>query len=666
MIDPDDPKWTAYVLDELAAAERAECEHLLQVDPDARAHVASLREAIGMIESELHTQPAPAALDDLQRRRIHNAATESTTPPKKRRRWLAVGGSMAASLAVVVTAGVVLRSSDSADAVHRAEVEGSYAAKSQVRAIEGLERELHEQAGQALRSDLKSKGRMPVTATPVVTGAQPGPGLYFRADGQLAEADNRHTTEAYDRIDDNPFHKTTQEPRSTFSVDVDTASYSNVRRFLEGGSRPPKDAVRIEEMINYFRYEYPRPTGTDPFSISTEVGPSPWNDKHQLVKIGLQAPPIDSAQVAARNLVFLIDTSGSMSSPNKLPLVKQSLAMLVESLREQDQISIVAYAGAAGLVLPPTSGHDKEAIRQALTRLEAGGSTNGGEGIQLAYRVAAQHLKKGGINRVILCSDGDYNVGITNEGDLTRLIERERERGIFLTVLGYGRGNFKDATMEKLADRGNGNYAYIDSAFEAKKVLVTEAGATLVTVAKDVKLQVEFNPSTVAGFRLIGYENRVLAHRDFNDDKKDAGDIGAGHSVTAIYEIVPAGVEVPSPKVDDLKYQTPTAPSANANELMTIKLRYKAPADSQSKLLSRVVDREQIRKDLQSTSIDYKWTAAIAGFGMLLRDSPHRGNLTWQQVQGLAMAGKGVDAEGYRAQAIGLINKAAKLAPTTP
>jgi Ca-activated chloride channel family protein len=474
----------------------------------------------------------------------------------------------------------------------------------------------------------------------------------------VMEQDPVMNTEAYARIDDNPFFRTQTAPLSTFSVDVDTASYANLRRFLRDGKLPPKDAVRIEEMINYFRYDYPAPDKGDPFSITTEIGPSPWNTKYQLVRIGLKAPAIDDAQVPARNLVFLLDVSGSMMPANKLPLLKQAMGLLVETLRPEDRVSIVTYAGHTGVVLSPTSGKDKDAIRMAITQLESNGSTNGAAGIQLAYDQATKAFLKKGINRVILCTDGDFNVGITNEGDLTRLIEQERERGVFLTVLGFGMGNLKDATMEKLADRGNGNYAYIDSLAEARKVLVKEAGATLVTVAKDVKLQIEFNPATVAGYRLIGYENRVLKNEDFNNDKKDAGDIGAGHNVTALYEVVPSGVEVPGGKVDDLKYQHKQGASAAAasGELLTVKIRYKAPDANTSKLLSRPV--KGAPPELAKTSADFRWAAAISAFGMMLRESPNRGNLTWAQVKALAEGAVGSDAEGYRKEALKMIDAA--------
>lgn len=484
-----------------------------------------------------------------------------------------------------------------------------------------------------------------------------------RVQGQpmVLEQDPALNTEAYSRIDENPFQATAQHPLSTFSADVDTASYANTRRFLKDNTLPPKDAVRIEELVNYFHYDLPPAPKDQPFSITTEVGASPWNTKYQVVRIGLQAPKIDDAKVPPRNLTFLIDVSGSMFDQRKLPLLKRALMLLVETMRPEDKVAMVVYAGNSGVVLPPTSGREKSAIRNALSALEAGGSTNGAAGIQLAYDTAQKSFVKGGINRVILCTDGDFNVGTTSEGDLTRLIEKKREQGVFLTVLGFGMGNLKDSTMEKLADRGNGNYAYIDSIEEARKVLVKEAGATLVTVAKDVKLQVEFNPALVAGYRLVGYENRMLRDEDFNDDKKDAGDIGAGHAVTALYELIPAGVEVPGAKVDGLKYQkTSTAPAGQANsELMTVKIRYKQPDGKTSKLLSQPVN--QAHTELAQTTVDFRWAVAVAGFGMMLRESANRGNLSWQQVLSLAEGAQGPDTEGYRKELVQLVKIAAKL-----
>jgi Ca-activated chloride channel family protein len=644
----EDPRWTAYVLGEVTDAEREELERVLEDSAEARAYVASIREAVDAIQHELTVQ-APKPLDELQRRRIRQAASARRS---RRRWWLAA--SVTAAAASVSMAVFIARAHKDA---------GSSAPAAALAPVPVSARGLL-----ALQDQPTS-----VTSAVGVTAAADqvtGTTRALAVNADFAGLDDRHArmpshdTEAYSRIDDNPFVHTQRDPLSTFSIDVDSASYANVRRFIAGGALPPKDAVRIEEMINYFKYEYPPPGNGDPFSVTTEVGPAPWDARHQLVRIGLQTPPIDEAQVPARNLVFLIDTSGSMQAFNKLPLVVQSLGMLVDTLRPEDRVAIAVYAGSAGLVLDSTS--NKDAIRGALVQLEAGGSTNGGEGIQLAYDVAARHLIRGGINRVILCSDGDMNVGITSEGDLTRLIESERERGVFLTVLGFGMGNLKDATMEKLADRGNGNYAYIDSLLEARKVLVKEAGATLVTVAKDVKLQVELNPATVAGYRLIGYENRLLNAQDFNDDRKDAGDVGAGHAVTAIYEIIPAGVEVPSSRVDALKYQPSVPSAATAGELLTIKVRYKEPDGTTSKLLSRTVTTSSARAALASTSNDYRWAAAIAGFGMMLRESPYRGNLSWQQVFALAEGAVGRDVEGYRRQALAMIALAGRLRPTGP
>jgi Ca-activated chloride channel homolog len=470
-------------------------------------------------------------------------------------------------------------------------------------------------------------------------------------------------TESYDRIDDNPFRRAAQDPLSTFSIDVDTASYANVRRFLNSGSMPPADAVRIEEMINYFRFDYPRPANGVPFAATTELTACPWNPAHRLALIGLQAQAVDLDEVPARNLVFLLDVSGSMAPPDKLPLVRTAMRMLVDTLTARDRIAIVVYAGASGIVLPSTSGAHKERIHEAIGRLEAGGSTNGGQGITLAYQVAQEQFVKGGINRVILATDGDFNVGVTNQGDLTRLIEAKRASGIFLSVLGVGTGNVKDSTMEKLADRGNGNYAYLDSLHEARKVLVNEGGATLVTVAKDVKIQVEFNPANVAAYRLIGYENRMLMNQDFNDDRKDAGEIGAGHTVTALYEIVPAGAEVNVPGVDPLKYQRPAPPATRVagDELMTLKLRYKAADAAVSKLIALPVKNQS-----REMSGNIGFAAAVAEFGMLLRQSEHRGASSYASASALAKRFRGPDPDGYRAEFVRLVELAEAVARQKP
>jgi Ca-activated chloride channel family protein len=465
-----------------------------------------------------------------------------------------------------------------------------------------------------------------------------------------------HNTEEYDRIQENVFHAASRTPLSTFSVDVDRASYSNVRRFIRDGGAPPRDAVRIEEMVNYFSYAYPDPTGEHPFAVVTEVGAAPWNPRHQLVRIGLQGRRMPRAELPPSNLVFLIDVSGSMDQPNKLPLVQQSLRLLVNELSPDDRVAIVVYAGAAGLVLESTPGSRKDEIIDAIDRLRAGGSTAGAQGIRLAYEVARRNHVAGGNNRVILATDGDFNVGVSSQGELVQLIEEKRGQGTFLTVLGFGTGNLADARMEQLADHGNGNYAYVDDLMEGRKVLVTEMGGTLFTIAKDVKLQVEFNPSRVYAYRLIGYENRLLAAEDFNDDRKDAGEIGAGHSVTALYEVVPVGAdsEVQVGTVDSLRYQRTDAEPVGAfgGEMMNVKVRYKAPDGEQSRLLSHAV---QVPARGGATSDDFRFAAAVAAFGMVLRESEHRGRATVEQVLTLARGARGGDAEGYRAEFIRMV-----------
>jgi Ca-activated chloride channel family protein len=469
-------------------------------------------------------------------------------------------------------------------------------------------------------------------------------------------------TEAYAHVAEQGFVRVLDSPLSTFSVDVDTASYSNVRRMLREGRLPPPDAVRIEEMINYFRYDYPAPRGADPVAVHTEIAAAPWARSHRLVQIGLRARELPRDTEAPRNLVFLVDVSGSMQSPDKLALLKQGLALLARDLEAKDRIAIVVYAGASGLALPSTRGSERATILATLGSLEAGGSTNGADGIQLAYRVARQHFIRGGINRVILATDGDFNVGVTSHGELTRLIERERKSGVFLTVLGFGTGNLKDSTMEALADHGNGNYAYVDSLDEAHKVLVREAGATLVTVAKDVKLQIEWNPRRVASYRLIGYENRRLADRDFNDDAKDAGEMGAGHTVTALYDVVLAGDAGGRPEVDELRYQAQRAPSvpAGSDELLTVKLRYKAPDSELSEVLTHPV-RDVALAAASALPRELSLAAAVAGFGMLLRGSEHKGSLTLAQARELALHAIEARPSKERGELIELMDQARRL-----
>lgn len=457
-------------------------------------------------------------------------------------------------------------------------------------------------------------------------------------------------TEEYKTIYDNNFQNSLDTPLSTFSIDVDTASYSNLRRFINAGKLPPADAVRTEEMINYFTYDYPQPRGEQPFSVTTEMGNCPWQSQHKLVMIGLQGKNVPVAELPPSNLVFLIDVSGSMNGENRLPLLKTTFKMLVKQLREQDKVSIVVYAGQAGVVLEPTAGSEKAKITAAIDKLTAGGSTAGGEGIQLAYKIAKEHFMKDGNNRVILATDGDFNVGVSSEGELTKLIEERRNDGISLSVLGFGMGNTKDNKMELLADKGNGNYAYIDNALEAKKSMVSQFAGTLYTIAKDVKLQVEFNPAQVKSYRLIGYENRVLDKADFNNDKKDAGDMGAGHSVTALYEIVPVGAPEVGGKVDPLAYQqSKLVPS---EELLQVKIRYKKPNEDTSKLFTTSIKET----DLQNVSSEnYRFAAAVAEYAMLLRKSEFKGQASYQQVLELARDAKGQDTEGYRAEFIKLV-----------
>ena len=461
--------------------------------------------------------------------------------------------------------------------------------------------------------------------------------------------------EQYDAIDENPFVAVSADPLSTFSIDVDRASYSNVRRFItQNGQLPPRDAVRIEELVNYFPYTYAEPEGDDPVAINAEVGPAPWKTQHRLVRIGLQARRLHLENLPSSNFVFLLDVSGSMMPENKLPLVRAAMRMLVNELRPKDHVAIVVYAGSAGLVLPSTAGDQKETILAAIDRLEAGGSTAGGAGIRRAYDEAVAHFIRGGNNRVILATDGDFNVGVSSDAEMVRLIEEKRQTGVFLTVLGVGEGNLQAAKMEKLADHGNGNYAYLDNILEARKVLVHELGGTLYTVAKDVKIQVEWNPARVRAYRLIGYENRMLRNEDFTDDKKDAGEVGSGHSVTALYEIIPMGAEsdetvrVP----DSLRYQqrSTTPSSVGGPELLFVKVRYKTPDGDRSRLLSKPV----LANAGRSPSVDFQFQTAVAEFGLLLRNSDHRGKATLDHVITTAREALGTDPEGYRAEFVRL------------
>jgi Ca-activated chloride channel homolog len=502
--------------------------------------------------------------------------------------------------------------------------------------------------GYGTRKEMDSKSV--AMAAPSATGY--GSGRSFQ------RFNGNFNTEGYASVNENGYKNVINNPLSTFSIDVDNASYSNIRRFINMGELPPADAVRIEEMINYFKYDYPEPDSKHPFSVYTELSVCPWNNKHQLLHVGLKGKSIDKSSLPPSNLVFLIDVSGSMSDPNKLPLLKSAFSLLVNELRPRDRVAIVVYAGAAGLVLESTPGNRKETILAAIDNLEAGGSTAGGAGLKLAYAEAERSFIEGGNNRIILATDGDFNVGESSNGGMERLVEEKRELGIFITVLGFGMGNMKDDKMEIIADKGNGNYSYIDNLQEARKVLVREFGGTLFTIAKDVKFQIEFNPVKVESYRLIGYENRLLNDEDFNNDKKDAGEMGSGHNVTALYELVPTGSGETIPSVDPLKYQVPKSDKLRLNDLsgeyLTIKLRYKKPDGNTSMLLEQPV-RGYIN-EIEDASDNLRFAAAVSEFGMILRNSEFKGNATLESAARLAKSARGNDEDGYRSEMIRLIN----------
>jgi len=466
--------------------------------------------------------------------------------------------------------------------------------------------------------------------------------------------------EQYEFYKDNPFKSVQKEPLSTLSIDVDRASYSNIRRFLQSGNTPPVDAVRVEEMINYFNYDYPQPKKTQerPFATHIELGPCAWNADHQILQVGIQGRDIDKKDIPPSNFVFLIDVSGSMNSPNKLPLLKSAYKLLVNQLRDEDQVTIVVYAGAAGTVLEPTKGTEKEKIVDAIENLRAGGSTAGAQGILLAYDLAKKHFLEEGNNRVILATDGDFNVGVSNDDELVRLIEKKRDEGIFLSIMAFGQGNYQDAKMQKLANHGNGNHNYIDNMSEAKKVLMEEFGSTLFTIAKDVKIQIEFNPNVVGSYRLVGYENRVLAAEDFNDDKKDAGEMGAGHSVTVLYELIPPGKDSKYTKeIDDLKYQDQKEKvTGNSSDLATIKYRYKKPDANRSTKSEEVISNNETKEF--KLSDEFLWANAVAEFGMLLRKSDYQENASYEHVIEVAEKVFAEKPDTYKGEFIELVKLA--------
>jgi Ca-activated chloride channel homolog len=696
----DDPKLTAFALDELDEPEKSTIAREIAQSPEAQRVVDETRELARALKSEFAAELNQKAKPPLSLSDIRDDP------------WFwGIGRplAIAAVLAIAaIIAGIAIsplgKKSEVAYSPVNLPAEKSADVKAEVTPEFHEELEATAPATSAIaknesaavdayrRDETKSLALPPAAPMPPVSIAQSGiaagraksaiggfaraakmaPAQDFGSNryGDIRQPSGEFNTAAYDHIFENPFLEAKSNPLSTFSIDVDTASYSNIRRFVNEGSLPPKDAVRVEEMINYFTYNYAQPTDGKPFAVHVDLASCPWEESHRLVRIGLKGKEIAADKRGPSNLVFLLDVSGSMTPPERLPLVKQAMRLLVEKLTENDRVAIVVYAGASGLALPSTPGNEKEKILTALESLEPGGSTNGAEGIQLAYKTAQDNFIKGGVNRVILSTDGDFNVGVTNQGDLIRLIEDKAKSGVFLSVLGVGTDNLKDSTMQKLADKGNGNYAYLDSLDEARKVLVQQMNGTLVTIAKDVKIQVEFNPEKVASYRLIGYEKRMLRKEDFNNDKIDAGEIGAGHTVTALYEVVPVGGKVnPAasvPPVDPLKYQANNSKKTSqsdvataSSEMLTVKLRYKKPDGDKSELIEKpVIDSNAA---FASTSPDFKFAAAVAEFGMLLRDSEHKGNGTFGSILEWAQEGKGSDANGYRAGFIELVRKAQAL-----
>ena len=695
--DPNDPRLTAYVLNELPDADRTEVEALLASNPEAAAFVEELRATTGLLAASLANEP-DLTLDPARRATIRTAAE---THPAGRIvafpwwRTLAGFGAAAAALVLAVVGLHLQRVKESRSSaselqivtgiVHeqptdaaRGAVPASVAIKDDrlvatppeatfdVAALEKMAEPPKEELARDNAFTMSAPAPAAAPASPVLASTRAvglaakgiiGSGFAERRRQERESAIISPSQDDFDVIRENGFQRVGDHPLSTFSIDVDTASYAVVRKLLNDGFRPPRDAVRIEELINYFTYDYPPPVDGRPFAAHLEAMPAPWNPQHSLVRIGIKGKVIDRAERPPLNLVYLLDVSGSMNDVNKLPLVKRSLQALVNQLDARDRVAIVVYAGAAGLVLPPTPGDQGPAILEALERLEAGGSTAGGAGIELAYRTAREHFRSNAVNRVILCTDGDFNVGTVQRGDLEAQIEREAKSGVFLTVLGFGMGNYKDSTLELLSNKGNGNYAYIDDFNEARKVLVDQMLGTMVTIAKDVKIQVEFNPAVVAAYRLIGYENRMLKKEDFNNDKVDAGEIGAGHTVTALYELIPVGQPLPDvPEVDALKYQVPSSPAAPDTEALTVKMRYKDPAGDTSTKLEFPLPAGALGNPAPSD--DVRFAASVAGFGMLLRDSEHRGTLTYADVLRLAESALGDDRLGYRAEFLKLVRNA--------
>lgn len=655
-LDQDDPKLTAYALGELSASEFKNVDTAVMRDDDLQKIVSDTRTLAHRLAVALRDEPepvlkpiAPSKLKPTQYHRIK----PFWTPLR-----FAEFAVCAAILLILVALYIPPIQQGRSIALVAERMQESAPAASKIAGPEPTAAPLATNHG----SDY------PYTFMKRRSPESPSNYRSQFADLDDQEQSRQNSSETYASTPDNAIRTVKRQPLSTFSIDVDTASYSNVRRFLNEGSLPPRDAVRIEELINYFPYEYAPPDGDDPFSIHVEIAQCPWNMSHRLARIGLKAKEIPWDKLPQANLVFLVDVSGSMDNAAKLPLLKAAIRMLVEKLRDQDRIAIVTYASNVGIALRSTRCDRKREIFETLDRLSAGGSTNGGSGIQLAYDAARANFIEGGLNRVILATDGDFNVGITDRDLLIQLIEREAATGVYLSVLGFGMGNLKDATLEQLADKGNGNYAYIDSLAEARKALVDQMAGTLATIAQDVKIQIEFNPERAEAYRLIGYENRIMRHEDFHNDAKDAGEIGAGASVTALYEIVPAG-QAESATVGKLKYHHEPDPPAvpprpieqedASRELLTVKLRYKRPGESTSKLIERGVIDEG--RSYSAASNDFRFAASVAAFGMILRDSPHKGTASLDQVHELAAASLGADRGGFRGEFVELVIKAKRL-----
>jgi Ca-activated chloride channel family protein len=691
-VNLDDPNLTAFALGELSPDDHAKMAEAIAASPDAQNYVAETQQFARLLRAEYEAdrqQPAP------------RSPIVVRMEEERRASWRYQWGSLAAALAIfAVIAAVAIttiqRETGRISALKdnpkpsgqkqdlplppvealpepTVEMEIAQATPAPAPSTVDVFREEKPSAGRDLAAAGKTQGLALNPSAPPPPMPMKRAYNYVAGGGETTETQppspyrQDFNTATYDKVEENPFLPAASNPLSTFSIDVDTASYSNVRRFINSGSLPPKDAVRVEEMINYFTYDYREPEGDKPFSIDLDATACPWDPSHRLLRIGLKGREVTNEKRPASNLVFLLDVSGSMMPAERLPLVKQAMRLLVDKLTEKDRVAIVIYAGGSGLALNSTSGNEKEKILRALEELQAGGSTNGAEGIELAYKVAADNFIKGGVNRVILATDGDFNIGVTNQGDLIRLIEAKAKSGVFLSVLGVGTDNLKDSTMQKLADKGNGNYAYLDSVDEARKVLVQQINGTLMTIAKDVKIQVEFNPARVASYRLIGYEKRMLRKEDFNNDKIDAGEIGAGHTVTALYEVVPAssGATDPVtsvPPVDPLKYGTNRTDTTNGSpEMVTVKLRHKKADGETSELTERSFTDNGSK--FENAAPDLKFAAAVAEFGMLLRDSQYKGKGTFGAVIEWAQEGKGQDQAGYRAGFIELARKAQSLKP---